>query len=268
MADALNLLAAPLAMCLVLVGMHCYLGLHVLARGVVFVDLSLAQVAVLGAATAVWAGFEAGGIASYSLALLATLIASLFFASARRLEKTVSQEALIGIVYALASGSIILVLDKTLHGTEVLKEALVGQILWVSWGDVAKTSAIYLAVALVHYYFRHSQMASSFQGRSNWKVDLLFYATFSVVITSSTQYAGVLLVFSMLIVPAVLATLYYKTLKAQLIFGWSFGAAFSVLGVALSFVLDVPSGAFIVALFCLAPLVVVSWLAARSFRKS
>ena len=149
--DALSRLAAPLVMCWVLVGIHCYLGLHVLARGVVFVDLSLAQVSVLGAAVGIWWGLEAGGLGSYSLALAATLLASVFFAAARRLENTVSQEALIGIVYALASAAVVLVLDRTLHGTEVLKEALVGQILWVSWKDVLMTLGIYALVGAVHF---------------------------------------------------------------------------------------------------------------------
>ncbi len=255
--DAVSLLAAPFAMCLVLLGIHCYLGLHVLARGVVFVDLSLAQVSVLGAAFGVWMGLEAGGLGGYGLALAATLLASLFFAAARRLEGKVSQEALIGIVYALASAAIVLVLDRTLHGTEVLKEALVGQILWVSWADVVKTLGIYILVGAVHYTFRSSQIRSSFGERTSWRDDLLFYVTFSVVITSSTQYAGVLLVFSMLIVPAVLATLYFKTLRSQLIFGWSFGAICSLLGLMGSYYLDVPSGAFIVVLFCLVPLPLV-----------
>ena len=255
--DALSLLAAPLVMCWVLVGIHCYLGLHVLARGVVFVDLSLAQVSVLGAAVGIWWGLEAGGLGSYSLALAATLLASVFFAAARRLENTVSQEALIGIVYALASAAVVLVLDRTLHGTEVLKEALVGQILWVSWKDVLMTLGIYALVGAVHFQARSSQIQSSFSKRASWKDDLLFYGTLSVVITSSTQYAGVLLVFSMLIVPALLATLYFQALKSQLIFGWIFGALCSFVGVVMSYFLDVPSGAFIVALFCFAPLPVV-----------
>jgi zinc/manganese transport system permease protein len=262
MNEALVFLAAPFAMCLILAGIHCYMGLHVLARGVVFVDLSLAQVAMLGAAVAALFGYEQHSLIGYFLSLACTLTAAALFATVRRFEARVSQEALIGIVYAFASAAIILVLDRTPHGTEELKETLIGQILWVSWTDVLTTLAIYSVVGLVHYLARGPLLRSSFDHENaSWRADFLFYGLFGVVITSSTHYAGVLLVFSLLIVPAILANFFFKTLRTRLLFGWVFGALFTFLGVALSYAFDLPVGAFIVVLFTLVPILLFGGLA-------
>ena len=137
--DALHFLAAPFAMCLILAGIHCYLGLHVLARGVIFVDLSLAQVAAFGATLAILLGFDHHSPATYFISLASTFVAAALFALARRHEKLFSQEAIIGIVYALASASVVLIVDRVAHGAEHIKDLLVGQVLWVTWHDVAKT---------------------------------------------------------------------------------------------------------------------------------
>lgn len=264
MNEAILFLAAPFTMCLILAGIHCYLGLHVLGRGVVFVDLSLAQVAMLGAAVSTLIGFEHHSLAGYFISLIATLSAAALFATVRKFENMVSQEALIGIVYAFASAAILLVLDRTPHGTEELKETLMGQILWVGWSDVFTTFAIYACVGLIHYLARGPLIRSSFsKGGAGWKADFLFYGLFGVIITSSTHYAGVLLVFSLLIVPAIVAGYFFESLKARLIFGWIFGAAFTLLGVALSYAFDFPVGAFIVVIFTSVPILMFSTLAIR-----
>src|SRR5262245_28044001 len=133
-------LSAPFVMCVILVGIHCYLGLHVLARGVIFVDLSLAQVAGLGVTLAMLLGFEHNTTEAYFISLGTTFLAAGFFALARRHEKMFPQEALIGIVFAGASAGVVLIVDRLAHGAEHIKDLLVGQILWVSWHDVLKTA--------------------------------------------------------------------------------------------------------------------------------
>ncbi|MEZ4743321.1 MAG: metal ABC transporter permease [Bdellovibrionota bacterium] len=256
MADAIMFLAAPAAMCLVLTGIHCYLGLHVLARGVIFVDLSLAQVAALGATLALTFGFDHQSPAVYIFSLLATFLAASLFAVARRQEKNFSQEAIIGIVYAFGSAAVVLLVDRMAHGAEHIKELLIGQILWVSWTDVLKTAAIYSGVGLVHYIFRGKLIAASFSKDgvdSRW--DFLFYALFGVVITSSVHVAGVLQVFAFLIVPSLIATLLFKTIRSRLLFGWLFGSVLSMVGMGFSYALDVPSGAFIVVCFTMIPVI-------------
>ena len=234
MNEAVTFLLAPTIMCLILAVIHCYLGLHVLARGVIFVDLSLAQVASFGATLALLWDPEHQSSMSYFVSLFATFIAAGLFALARRYENRFSQEAVIGIVYAMASAAVVLVVDRLAHGAEHLKEALIGQILWVSWSEVAQTAVIYAVVGLIHFIFRKQFFqASEHPERSHWIWDFLFYALFGVVITSSTHIAGVLMVFSFLIVPSIVL---------------------SIAGMALSYAVDLPVGAVIVVLFALFPI--------------
>ncbi|MBS1961601.1 MAG: metal ABC transporter permease [Bdellovibrionales bacterium] len=257
--DAIRFLAAPFVMCLILAGIHCYLGLHVLARGVIFVDLSLAQVAAFGATLAVLWGFDHHSPATYFVSLGSTFLAAALFALARRHEKLFSQEAIIGIVYAFASAAVVLTVDKIAHGAEHIKDLLVGQVLWVTWHDVVKTALIYGAVSIVHYVFRKPLLAVSFGNHEagNGKWDFLFYALFGVVITSSVSLAGVLQVFAYLIVPAVVGTLFFTTIRARLLFGWALGFALSFLGMLLSYLWDLPAGAFIVVCFAAVPVILL-----------
>ena len=260
--DVVQFLAAPFVMCLLLVGIHCYLGLHVLARGVVFVDLSLAQVASFGATVALLYDPDHQSSMGYLISLGATLIAAALFALARRYERLISQEALIGITYAFASAAVVLVVDRLAHGAEHLKDALVGQILWVGWPEVFRTLAIYSVVGLVHWIFRAKFIRGSFtEDKAHWFWDFLFYALFGVVITSSTSIAGVLLVFSFLIVPSVLSTLFFSSLRARLAFGWISGAVVSLFGMWLSYKLDLPVGAVLVVLMTSMPILAVAYLA-------
>ena len=262
MNQAIELLAAPFAMCLVLAGMHCYLGIHVLKRGVIFIDLSLAQVAALGYTLAMlWGGLWLTG-GGYPLALLLTFVASGLFALARRRGAAFSQEAVIGMVYALGSAAVVLVADRMAHGAEEVKDLLVGQILFVSWKDVLETACIYSAVGLLHWFLRRPFLALS-DGEAipnATRMDFLFYALFGVVISSSVRVAGVLQVFTYLIVPAFLGNLFLKSVRAKLIFGWGLGFVLSLLGLWLSYAFDMPSGAAIVVLFTLIPVaVLVAW---------
>lgn len=265
--EAIQFLLAPFVMCLLLIIIHCYLGLHVLARGVVFIDLSLAQIASFGATLALLWDPEHQSSLGYFMALGATLVASAVFALARRFEKKIPQEALIGITYAFASAAVVLVIDRLSHGAEHLKEALVGQILWVGWSDVLKTLAIYSGVGLVHWLFKEKFIRNSFEGRQgHWFWDFLFYALLGVVITSSTSIAGVLLVFSFLIVPAVLSSLFAQTIGKRLVIGWSIGTTVNLIGMAVSYKYDLPVGAVLVVLMTSLPILSIPVLFLKSTR--
>ncbi|RZA24383.1 MAG: metal ABC transporter permease [Proteobacteria bacterium] len=259
MSDALLFLAAPTVMCFILAGIHCYLGLHVLARGVIFVDLSLAQVAAFGTTIALLFGYEHGTPQAYFYSLGATFLAASLFALARRQERYFSQEAIIGITYAFGSAAVVLVVDRMAHGAEHIKELLVGQILWVTWPEVLKTALIYAGVGLVHYIFRKQLLEAAFHAGEKVKAiwDFLFYALFGVVITSSVSIVGVLQVFAYLIVPSIVSTLFVRTIRARLIFGWILGIVLSVVGMGASYALDYPSGAFIVVCFAAVPIVLL-----------
>lgn len=253
--EAFQFLAAPFVMCLILSGIHCYLGLHVLARGVIFVDLSLAQVAAFGATLAILLGFDHHSSMTYFISLGCTFLAAALFALARRFENLFSQEAIIGIVYALASAAVVLTVDKIAHGAEHIKDLLVGQVLWVTWTDVLKTSIIYSVVSIIHYIFRKELLGVSFGTHtgSRGKWDFVFYALFGLVITSSVSLAGVLQVFAYLIVPAVIGSLFFKTVRSRLFFGWALGFILSFVGLLLSYLGDFPAGAFIVVCFTSIP---------------
>lgn len=248
MSEALIFLAAPIAMSILLVGIHAYLGLHVLERDVIFVDISLSQVAALGAAMASLVpqldseGAGATGI-SLGLCLLVALALSLF----RAFEKKISQEALIGITYALASGALILVMDRLPHGAEHLKEALIGNILFVTWPQVALVAGVYSAVGLIHVLFRKQFWASTHGQQKSLLWDFIFYFLFGTVITFSTHHAGVLVVFSILVVPAALATRFVGTLTARLFLAWGLGVLGILGAFFISYKWDLPAGAGIVA---------------------
>src|SRR5438477_553398 len=257
--DTLRFLAAPFAASLILTGIHSYLGVHVVERGVIFVDLSLAQIAALGATIAILLPFTGGdphGPWVYWISLAFTFIGAAIFSTIRARRARIPQEAIIGICYAVASAAAILAMSKATSESEHLKDMLVGNILAVSWPEVGKTAILYGAIGAFHYIFRHKFLAISLDPKRAeaegipirvW--DFLFYASFGFVVTSSVAIAGVLLVFCYLIVPSVAAMLYADTIGRRLAIGWSMGTIVSALGVYLSLQLDLPTGATIVCTF-------------------
>jgi zinc/manganese transport system permease protein len=266
--STLAFLAAPFAASLILTGIHAYLGVHVVERGVIFVDLSLAQIAALGATIAILMPFSNGdphAPVTYWVSLAFTFIGALVFSMIRSRRARIPQEAIIGICYAVASAGAILAMSKATSESEHLKDMLVGNILAVSWPEVGKTAALYGAIGLFHYIFRHKFLAISMdpkraeaEGISIRLWDFLFYASFGFVVTSSVAIAGVLLVFCYLIVPSVAAMLYAEDIGKRLAIGWSMGALVSALGVYLSLQLDLPTGATIVCTFGLVVIIMAA----------
>ena len=254
--DILAFLLAPFVASLILTGIHAYLGVHVVERGVIFVDLSLAQIAAFGTTVAVLAGFAPHGPGAYWMSLGFTFLGAAVFSTVRLHSSKIPQEAIIGICYAVASAAAILAMSKATSESEHLKDMLVGNILAVSWSEVAKTAILYGVIGAFHFVFRHKFLAISMNHENaenlgiNVKFwDFLFYASFGFVVTSSVSIAGVLLVFSYLIVPSVAAMLYADTIGKRLAIGWTMGTIVSALGVFLSLKLDVPTGATIVCTF-------------------
>jgi zinc/manganese transport system permease protein len=264
----LQFLAAPFVASLILAGIHAYLGVHVVERGVIFVDLSLAQIAALGSTIAIllpFTGGDAHGPWVYWTGLGFTFIGAAIFATVRVRHARIPQEAIIGIAYAVASAATIIVMSHATSESEHLKEMLVGNILAVSWGEVAKTAALYSAIGLFHYVFRrrfltismnHSRAEETGLNVRLW--DFLFYASFGFVVTSSVLIAGVLLVFCYLIVPSVAAMLYAERIGTRLAIGWTMGTVVSALGIYLSVELDLPTGAAMVCTFGLVLILMAS----------
>src|SRR5882672_9370897 len=220
-ADLWSLLWAPFLMCLVLTGIHAYLGVHVLAREVVFVDIAMAQIAALGATAAFLQGYEIEQWESYAYSLAATLFGALVLSITRSRRRNVSQEAVIGIVYAVSSAAAVLLADRAPHGAEQVRTMLVGNLLSVR--------------------------------------------PFDVVVASSVRIAGVLLVFSYLIVPALAGVMLGGTVATRLAIGWAFGTVVSVIGIVASAALDLPTGAAVVCAF--GATLVVFWIGTRLSRR-
>src|SRR6266704_3628798 len=252
----LVLLWAPFLMCLVLTGIHAYLGVHVLAREVVFVDIAMAQIAALGATAAFLQGYEIEQWESYAYSLAATLLGALVLSITRSRRRNVSQEAVIGIVYAVSSAAAVLLADRAPHGAEQVRTMLVGNLLAVRPSAVVEVALLYAAVGFLHWLCRRPFFLISTDPHAayaeGWRVrlwDFVFYASFGVVVTSSVRIAGVLLVFSYLIVPALAGIMFGRTIPSKLLIGWGFGTLVSVLGMVASAALDLPTGATVVCAF-------------------
>src|SRR5512146_3051 len=254
--EMLSFLLLPFLASLILTGIHAYLGVHVVERGVIFVDLALAQIAALGATIAILAGMDPHGSEAYWISLAFTFLGAAIFALVRGRRVRIPQEAIIGISYAVASGAAVLAMSKATGETEHLKDMLVGNILAVSRPEVIKTAALYAAIGAFHFLFRKKFLlisvdpkAAEAQGISIRFWDFLFYASFGFVVTSSVAIAGVLLVFCYLIVPSVGAMLFADRIGPRLAIGWTMGTLVSAFGVYLSVFLDLPTGATIVCTF-------------------
>lgn len=260
----LDLMFPALVASLILVGTHGYLGIHIIARGVIFVDLALAQVAAMG-----WAAAGLGladrltaviGLpedqASYAIGLGATLIAAALLSVSRMEHKYVPQEAIIGIIYVVATAGTILLAAQAPRGSEHVEQLLTGSLLWVTWPQIWKTAALYLAIFVGHWFLRHRFLMISLDPATakekRWAIawwDFLFYALFGMVVTASVAIAGVLLVFSFLVIPAVIGFLFTTRPSALVAIAWAAGTVASILGLYTSFVTDLPTGPVLVVAF-------------------
>jgi zinc/manganese transport system permease protein len=250
------LIIAPMCACIILAGIHSYLGMHVVRRGVIFVDLALAQIAALGAITSFFIGYSLDSSMSYWISLGFTLSGAVLLSFIRSSKEIIPQEAIIGIVYVIASAMTIMLLNKSPNGGEELKSILIGQILFVDWSDVIELSILYSFIGVLHWVFRkplweitrNSTKATQNLSKTRW-YDFIFYASFGVVVTSSVRIGGVLLVFTYLVIPVVCSMLFFNRVFQQLIFAWTLALLCSFIGFVGSYYLDSPPGATIICSF-------------------
>jgi zinc/manganese transport system permease protein len=272
----LDLMLPALVAALILVGTHGYLGIHIIARGVIFVDLALAQVAAMGWAAAGLGLAERLNVlvglpedqASYVIGLGAALVAAALLSVSRTEHKYVPQEAIIGIIYVVATAGTILLAAQAPRGSEHVEQLLTGSLLWVTWPQIWKTAALYLVIFIAHWFLRHRFLTISLDPATarekQWAIagwDFLFYALFGMVVTASVAIAGVLLVFSFLVIPAVIGFLFTTRPALLVAIAWATGAAASILGLYTSFVTDLPTGPVVVVSFAV---VLIAAFAMRS----
>ena len=256
--DALSFLLYPFAASVAFVLIHAYLGVHVLRRNIVFADLALAQLSALGATVAFALGYPPVSPPGFAYAFAFTTLGAALLTATRALSRFVSQEAFVGILYVAATAATILVVDRSPQGAEHVKKILIGSILTVEPPELIKFAVLYGVIGLLHWFARRPMLAVATAaqpaGRSRLAVslwDFLFFLSFGVVVTSSVTTAGVLLVFSFLIVPAVIGSMFSRAVPVVLAIAWSAGIAASALGLAGSFMLDLPTGAAMVVAFVL-----------------
>lgn len=257
MLDTVSQMLWPLLACFILVGIHAYLGIHVIARKVIFVDLALAQIAGLGAVYGVFLGlsFESDVLLIKLVSVVFTLFGAVLFSMTRTHNEHVPHEAIIGIIYAAALSMTVLMTANLPHGADEVQQMLAGSILWVTPHEVMYTGLLYSAVGLFHWFFRKqffllsneraAQSVPTFHARL-W--DFWFYATFGVVVTSSVGMGGVLLVFGFLVIPSVMGVMLASSTRVRLLIGWGSGLVASIIGVWVSYYLDLPSGPTIVVI--------------------
>lgn len=260
----IELMLPAVAASIVILSIHGYLGIHIIARGVIFVDLALAQVAAMGWAAAnlglaatisSWTGIPEGA-AAYGVGLAATLVAAALFSASRTRHKFVPQEAIIGIVYVVATAGTILLAAQAPEGSEHVEELLTGTLLWVTWPEIIRTAAIYAVIGIIHWVLRERFFLISLdpdaaveRGLRIGRWDFLFYALFGVVVTQSVAIGGVLIVFSFLVIPAVIAFLFTENPAHLLPISWGAGAVAAMLGIFVSFKGDLPTGPVVVCAF-------------------
>jgi len=264
----------PIIACLFLAGIHGYLGIHIVSRQVIFIDLAMAQIAALGAAVAMLFHFEFNSNATYIFSLAFTMMGALVLAGTHFREGRIPQEAVIGVVYVVSAAAVILVLDKAPHGGEMVKDLLAGRILWISKSEILTELVVYslagiifaLARTRIHLISQNRGLAIE-QGMKVFQWDVLFYCLFGIVVTISVRLAGVLLVFSFLVVPALISFLFVDSFRNRIILAWIIGGTVAVVSCVWSFLTDWPTGATVVVTFGLGLLmagIVYRILAARA----
>ncbi|MEK6699132.1 MAG: metal ABC transporter permease [Nitrospirota bacterium] len=243
MMEILSFLAWPFLACLLLILIHAYFGVHILARGIIFVDLALAQFIGIGIALSFLLGEEHGTLLALAFALIGAFILSL----SKRVARLVNIEAFIGVLYIFSVSAAILILDKTPHGLEEFKTILNGNIIWVTPREVFSTFLLYAAVGALHFFLRKQFLALTFEGRGTIFAEFLFFATFALVLVKSVRMAGILQVFSFLVIPALIGRLYSTKPFMILLIGWIVGVLITIAGIALSYKVDAPTAPVIVA---------------------
>jgi zinc/manganese transport system permease protein len=243
--EALAILVYPFVACLLLILIHAYFGIHILERGVIFLDLSLAQFIAVGIAFSFLLGDDPSS--RFFFALLFALLGAFILSFSRQIACWVNIEAFIGVLYVFSLAASILILDRSPHGAEEFKSLLNGNILWILPQGLLKTAFLYAGIGIFQFLFRKKFIGLSLGTEKGYLWEFLFFLSFALVLVSSVQVAGILQVFSFLVIPALIGKLYTKDFFKTLLAGWGIGFLASILGLVLSYAFDLPTAPLIVA---------------------
>lgn len=252
MFETIVFLAAPLTICLLLVGVLGYFGNHILTRGIIFVDIALAQIASLGAMLGILMGLSAESTATSIFSLVFTLSIISIPSLIKDKDINIPQEAIIGILYGLSLAIGIILADKIPGGSNFIKKTLTGSILWVTWEDVLVSLLLFAVIGGIHYkYFEKfttlsEQYSDGIIGESLKYFELVFFVTFGIVVVKSVEIGGIFVVFAFLIAPAAIAILFTDDWKKRIAISWLSGFVGAALGIILSYRYNLPNGPTIV----------------------
>lgn len=253
MIDNLIFLSAPIAACILMAGILSYFGNHILSRGLIFIDIAVAQIAALGTMIGLLIGFAEGSLIVQLSSYIFTLIIISVFALTKFKKQIILQEAIIGIIYCLGLGLALLLAEKIPGASNYITKTITGNILWVTWKQVLYSFILFLIIAIIHFVFRRKflQISDAADGMpfSLNKVrlyELIFYITFGIVIVKSVPIAGIFLVFILLIAPTAAATLFTQNWKKRFIWSWIIGIIGSLSGIYFSYTLNISNGPAIV----------------------
>jgi zinc/manganese transport system permease protein len=241
--EAFSFLIYPFLACLLLILIHAWFGIHILQRGIIFVDLALAQFIGIGIALS----FVVGEEKSLLLSLIFAFLGAFILALSRQAASHANIEAFIGVLYIFSYAAAFLILDRSPHGMEEFKAILNGNIIWVSPRDILSTFLVYGAVGALHFFLRKQFYALTFEGKGGFLLEFLFFASFALVLVKSVHIAGILQVFSFLVIPALVGRLFFREPFKVLMVGWLLGVLVSMGGIFLSYKLDIPTSPVIVA---------------------
>jgi len=244
--EAFSFLIYPFLGCLLLILIHAYFGIHILERGVIFLDLSMAQFIALGISLSFYMGYEEGA-GKYLYAVAFAVVGAAILSLSRQISKFVNIEAFIGVFYIFSLASSVLILDRTPHGIDELKAILNGNILFITQRELLKMLVLYSTIGLVHAIFRKKFFALSFEGSGGYFWEFLFFLSFAFVLVSSVSTAGILQVFTFLVIPSLIGRLYTREPFKVLLIGWGVGVMASIFGLTMSYRMDLPTAPLIVA---------------------
>jgi zinc/manganese transport system permease protein len=267
MMEIISIQGLPFLACMVMLAILCYIGIHVLKREVIFIDIALAQIAAVGAIAAhVIFHIHGHSVFAHMMSFGATLIAAAFFAVVRRRIDQIPLEAVIGVSYAVSAAAALFLVGVSPGGHVHIQEMLAGSILWATWSDIVWSAAVFAAVGICFYIFRKPfrNISDDYEGAvaagyNTVAWDFLFYALVGIVITIAVRVAGVVVVFTFLIIPATLSAVFASSWTARLLIAWGAGAVSAAVGLLFAERFDFSVGPAI-ALFLGEALVVVGLL--------
>lgn len=255
MIEDIIFLGAPIAACVLLAGMLGYFGNHILTRGIIFIDIALAQIAALGTIIGLLLGFAEDSQSIELISLVFTIGIISIFALTKFEKQIIPQEAIIGIIYGLGLGVAMLLAEKIPGGSNYITKTITGNILWVTWGNVWSCFFLFVPIAVIHIIFRKQFIKISeskenlpFSMKKMRIYELIFYITFAVIVVRAVPIGGIFLVFVLLIAPTAISTLFTQKWKYRFVWSWLIGIVGSVIGIYISFEWNIPNGPAIVTL--------------------